>query len=158
SIGSAGLLKGGAIAWVSVEVPDTITTPEGVTFRPNLLACTSFDGSLATTYKRVVTNVVCDNTMSAALGERGEQVKVKHSAHSLNRVPEVREALSIVYTIADDFAAEVATLTSIEVTDRQWAAFLDAFAPVPEEKGRARTIAETKRETMAKLWNTDQRV
>jgi len=60
SIGSAGLLRDRAQAWVSVEVPDNITTPEGVVFRPNLLACTSHDGSLATTYKRVVTNVVCD--------------------------------------------------------------------------------------------------
>lgn len=50
SIGSAGLLRGGAVAWVSVEVPETITTPEGVAFRPHLLACTSHDGSLATTY------------------------------------------------------------------------------------------------------------
>lgn len=41
SIGSAVLLRGGAVAWVSVEVPETITTPEGVEFRPNLLACTS---------------------------------------------------------------------------------------------------------------------
>ena len=46
AIGSAGLLKGGAVAWVSVEVPDSITTPEGVQFRPHLLATTSFDGSL----------------------------------------------------------------------------------------------------------------
>src|SRR5690349_13859351 len=58
-IGSAGLLRGGAQAWVSVEVPDNIDTPEGVSFRPNLLAVTSHDGSLATTYKRVVTITVC---------------------------------------------------------------------------------------------------
>ena len=48
AIGSAGLLKGGAVAWVSVEVPESITTPEGVQFRPHLLATTSFDGSLST--------------------------------------------------------------------------------------------------------------
>jgi phage/plasmid-like protein (TIGR03299 family) len=60
SISSAGLLKGGAVAWVEVSVPETITTPEGVSFRPNLLATTSFDGSTATTYKRTVTDVVCD--------------------------------------------------------------------------------------------------
>ncbi len=46
---STGLLRGGAIAWVEVSVPDTFTTPDGVTFRPNLLATTSFDGSIATT-------------------------------------------------------------------------------------------------------------
>ena len=29
-IGSVGLLKGGAVAWVQVEMPDTMTTAEGV--------------------------------------------------------------------------------------------------------------------------------
>ena len=94
SIGSAGLLKGGAVAWVSVEVPETITTPEGVEFRPNLLACTSHDGSLATTFQRVVTNVVCDNTMSAALAETGQRIKVRHSRHSRLRLGEARQALA----------------------------------------------------------------
>jgi len=32
SISSAGLLRGGAVAWVEVSVPESITTPEGVTF------------------------------------------------------------------------------------------------------------------------------
>jgi phage/plasmid-like protein (TIGR03299 family) len=125
SIGSAGLLKGGAVAWVSVEVPETITTPQGVDFRPNLLACTSHDGSLATTFQRVVTNVVCDNTMSAALTETGQRVKVRHSRYSGIRLAAAREALAIVHAIvhaiADDFAAQVAQVAQVAattVTDR----------------------------------------
>ena len=104
AIGSAGLLKGGRQAWVSVETPDTITTPEGVAYRPNLLAVASFDGSLATTYKPVVTNVVCDNTMAAGLREAGPQFKVKSTRNSMGRLSDAREALGIVHTIADDFA------------------------------------------------------
>ena len=73
AISSAGLLRGGAIAWVEVSMPDTITTPEGVAFRPNLLATTSFDGSIATTYKRTVTDTVCDNTRELALAEVGQE-------------------------------------------------------------------------------------
>jgi hypothetical protein len=34
SISSAGLLKGGAVAWVAVSVPETITTAEGVALGP----------------------------------------------------------------------------------------------------------------------------
>src|SRR5215475_14511724 len=158
SVGSAGLLKGGAVAWVSVEVPDTITTPEGVAFRPNLLACTSHDGSLATTFQRVVTNVVCDNTMSAALAEHGQRVKVRHSRYSRLRLGEARQALAVVHTIAGEFAAEVARLTRTTVTDRQWAAFLDAHTPVPPEPGRSRTAAERRREALGRLWNHDARV
>ena len=82
SISSAGLLREGAVAWVEVSVPESITTPEGVEFRPNLLATTSFDGSIATTFKRTVTDVVCDNTREAALAEKGQAYKVKHSRNS----------------------------------------------------------------------------
>lgn len=158
SIGSAGLLRGGAVAWVSVEVSETITTPEGVAFRPNLLACTSHDGSLATTFQRVVTNVVCDNTMSAALGESGQRIKVKHSRHSRLRLGEARQALQIVHTIADDFAAQVAELTATTVTDRQWARFLDGHITAAAGAGRGRTLAERRRDTQNRLWNHDVRV
>lgn len=158
SIGSAGLLREGAVAWVSVEVPDNITTPEGVEFRPHLFGATSFDGSLATTFKRAVTNIVCDNTMAAGLAEAGQQIKIRHSRHSKLRIGEAREALNIIHQAADDFAAEVAQLCHTKVSDAEWAAFLDAHAPLPEENGRKRTMAENKRETLTRLWNHDNRV
>ena len=109
SISSAGLLKQGAIAWVEVSVPETITTPEGFDFRPNLLATTSFDGSIATTFKRTVTATVCDNTRELALAEHGQDYKVKHSRYSTAKLGEARQALAMVHTLADDFAAEVQT-------------------------------------------------
>jgi phage/plasmid-like protein (TIGR03299 family) len=158
SIGSAGLLRGGAVAWVSVEVPENVTTPEGVEFRPHLVGATSFDGSLATTFKRLVTNVVCDNTMATGLAEAGQQVKIKHSRYSKLRIGEARQALNIVYQIADQFAAEVARLCQTTVSSGQWAAFLDAHAPVPAERGRARGLAERKRATLNRLWSHDTRV
>ena len=157
AIGSAGLLKGGAVAWVSVEVPESITTPEGVVFRPHLLATTSFDGSLATTFKRVVQNVVCDNTHAVALGEAGQRIKVRHSRYSKLKLADAREALAMVHTIADDFAAEVARLTAVTVSDGDWAQFLDELAPLPSE-GRARTLAQTKRQSLQRLWDHDTRV
>jgi phage/plasmid-like protein (TIGR03299 family) len=156
-IGSAGLLRSGAVAWVSVEVPDNITTPQGVVFRPHLLATTSFDGSIATTYKRVVTNVVCDNTRDAALSEKGQTHKVRHTRNSALRLPEAREALAMVHTIADDYAAEVATLCQITVTDAQWFKFLDAYVPVPDDKGPSRTMAEKKREGLTAMYRHDER-
>lgn len=162
-IGSAGLLRGGAQAWVSVEVPDTITTPEGVTFRPNLLACTSFDGSLATTYKRVVTNTVCDNTMGAALREQSQTYKVAHTANSLGRLEVARDALGIVYSIADDFQKEVADLCKIDVDDKLWGEVLEVAAPVRRVDGkeptkRAVALSERKRAELTQLWTSDPRV
>lgn len=160
NIGSAGLLRNRAQAWVQVEMPESIETPGlGVTFRPNLLACTSFDGSLATTYKRTVTVVVCDNTMSAGLSERGQTYKVKHSKYSGARIGDAREALDIVHTIADDFAAELDRLCNWEISDGAWGKFLDAYVPVPdaEDNRRGNTVATDKRSTLNALYRHDDR-
>jgi len=163
AISSAGLLRGGAIAWVEVSMPDTITTPEGVAFRPNLLATTSFDGSIATTYKRTVTDTVCDNTRACALAEQGQEFKVKHSRNSHAQLAPARQALALVHTLGDEFAAEVAQLCATTVTPAQWQRFLDTQVPQVDATGqaltgRALTLAGTKRDTLAGLYRTDPRV
>lgn len=158
AVGSAGLLRDGAVAWVSVEVPETVVTPEGVQFRPHLFAVTSFDGSLATTYKRSITNVVCDNTMAAGLAEAGQVIKAPHRRNATLDIVEAREALNIIYELSEAFTAGVAELCRTSVTDAEWDAFLDAHAPLPEEKGRSRTMAENKRDKLTELWDHDVRV
>lgn len=158
-IGSAGLLRNRAQAWVSVEVPETITTPEGVAFRPNLLACTSFDGSLATTYKRVVQAVVCDNTLSAGLSEAGQSFKVKHSKYSNLKLGNAREALAVVHTMADEFASEVASLCALVVTEPQFGQVLDLMVPLPTDTDNKRgtTVADDKRAQISALYRHDDR-
>lgn len=157
-VSSAGLLAQGGIAWVEVSVPDTIVTPSGVKFRPNLLCTTSLDGSISTTFKRTITDTVCDNTRAVALGERSPQVKIRHTRNSAMKLAETREALGIVYSMADDFALEVERLTNTTVTDNQWAQFMDELFPVPKDKGRSQTITTNKRSALDQLWTTDPRV
>jgi phage/plasmid-like protein (TIGR03299 family) len=163
SISSAGLLRGGAIAWVEVSVSESITTPEGVIFRPNLLATTSFDGSIATTFKRTITDTVCDNTRELALAETGQAYTVKHSRNSQMKLADARAALAMVFTLADDFAAEIATLCATEVTRVQWGRFLDLHVPLVDDKdeklaGRSLTIAGNRRSALQKLYSHDVRV
>jgi len=162
-IGSAGLLRNRAQAWVSIEASDNIMTPEGVEFRPNLVAATSFDGSLATTYKRTVTNVVCDNTLAAGLGERHGQVyRVKHTRYSKLRIADARDALGVIHQAADEFAAEVARLGGLEVSRPQFAQWLDVVVPMKAAggevlQGKALTLAEHKRDALADLYFRDDR-
>src|SRR5208283_3105374 len=124
-ISSAGLLRKGGVAWVEVSVPDTITTPEGVEFRPNFLAGTSFDGTLATTYKRTSQLTVCDNTMAAALESKGEALKIRHTKYSGVRIADAREALALVTTQAEDFSAQVKELCDIPVSAKEFSLLLD---------------------------------
>ncbi|MBS2531947.1 DUF932 domain-containing protein [Catenulispora sp. NF23] len=160
-IGSAGLLKDGAVAWVQVEVPDSFHIDgTGVVFRPNLLAATSFNGSLSSTYKRGIINVVCDNTMAAGLAELGHQIKVKHSKNSLGNVIKARSALDLVVSAAADFEAEVRQLLATPVSPTEFSKFVDAWAPLPDKDADKGTItkAENKREQITGLYKADERV
>lgn len=162
AISSAGLLKDGAIAWVEVSVPETLTTPEGLDFRPNLLATTSHDGSIATTFKRTVTATVCDNTRAMALAEKGQTYKVKHSRNSGLRLGQAREALAMLHTIAEDFTTEVAHLAATRVTAQTWSRFLNTAVPLTAPDGtsltkRALTTARNKQEALDNLYQWDHR-
>jgi phage/plasmid-like protein (TIGR03299 family) len=170
AISSAGLLKGGAVAWVEVSVPDTIQTPEGFAFRPNLLAATSCDGSVATTYTRTVNATVCDNTLSANLVDNSQKIRIKHSRYSKLKLGMAQEALAMIHTLAEDFAEQIGALAATEVTDKQWSTFLDAhvlpyeagkqltWADLKEKGGRSLTMATNKRDGLASMYRNDLRV
>jgi phage/plasmid-like protein (TIGR03299 family) len=157
-IGSALLLRNRGVAVVQVEVPESFTTPDGVEYRPNLLCATSFDGSLATIYKRTITVAVCDNTTEAGLRESGQQYKVKHTLNSTVKLGEARDALQVIFESGDAFADEVSRLCATTVTEQQWNKVLDALVPLPDEDGRALTYATNKRDALWDLWRKDDRV
>ncbi len=162
-IGSAGLLKKGAVGWVQIELMETFNHA-GVEFRPNLTATTSLDGSLATTYVRGNTLIVCDNTWSAAMGERGAlRIKIKHSRYSKARVGEIRNALELLQGQAEEFEEVIEVMTNSPVTDAEWDKFLDLYVPIVDAngevaKGRSLTMAQNKRDGLNRLWNHDTRV
>jgi phage/plasmid-like protein (TIGR03299 family) len=157
-ITSAGLLRRRAQAWVEISIPTTIETPEGVTFRPLLLAWTSLDRSLSTTYARRINETVCDNTLHARIGEEGETLRYRHSANSLGRIDEARQALAIVTKAADDFSATVKELCEIPVSNQQWGQILEYLVPTKEkETGRSLTIARNKQAKLDNLYQWDPR-
>jgi len=165
-VGSAGLLRGGRVAWVQVEVPETIETPEGVRFRPFILARSSMDGSVATNFSRSVTNTVCDNTLAIAAGEHGGQrITFRASGNGEVKLGEAREALGIVYTAADDFARQVAELTATTFTDHDFNKLLELEVPgeKPEFGAKKREITQwekvqEKRIYLRDLYHFDARV
>jgi phage/plasmid-like protein (TIGR03299 family) len=162
-IGSAGLLRNRAQAWVSVEVPENIRTAEGVEFRANLLAYTSFDGSLATGYKEAATFTVCDNTFAMARAEGGKAFKLKHTRFSGSRIKDAQEALGILAAVEETYRAEIGRLTSLQVSSAAWNKTLDILVPITGAdglplEGRGKTMAENKRDELVRLYLHDDRV
>jgi len=161
-------LKNGAVAAVQFELPDTIETKMGLSLRPSLLIVTSLDGSLATEPKLVMTNMVCDNTMRAGLGENHGfgQAKVKHTLNSLGKLDALRAKIGLEFA-ADELTKEFDDLIKIPVNGLQFKKFLiesrkdkegnDPLAPDAED-GRAKTMAENRHDKLMNLWLNDERV
>lgn len=78
-LSTAGTLFGGRRFWALADTGKADEVTSGDAVQGHLLLVTACDGSLATTAKFVSTRVVCNNTLTVALGENAKQlVKVSH--------------------------------------------------------------------------------
>lgn len=158
-IGSAGLLRRGAGAFVTVERPGNVTSKSGMELRSRLLAATSHDSKLATTYKMVNTIVVCDNTLDKALyREQGKKHSVRHTMNSELRLPDVREALDLMIESDQDIVKFVDSLADVTVSEAQWQEIVERLVAIPANSlPRVKARLENKRSEIDELWRTDYR-
>src|SRR5262249_18776484 len=108
SVLSALTLKNGAQAAVEIGLDESMhDDTTGLDFWPFILAQTSLDGSLATTYSSFNRVLQCDNMFQGiqrSAKKAGRQYKVKHTVNSISdvHIAGVREALSILDKSAQD--------------------------------------------------------
>lgn len=157
-VGQCGLLRNGAVAWVSIEMEDTLKT-SGIEFRPQLLAATSFDASIQTTMKLVSTIVVCDNTLAGGLSENVNTYKVKHSSGSKFDEDKARSMLGLVEAYAEQFDKNLDRMTHRKVTDAEFERFIQVYIPMPKDPTkRQETGIRKKQDIFRAYWQVDARV
>lgn len=76
---TAGALSYGKRVWALASVGEGAPVVAGDIVKPYILLGTSYDGSMATVAKFTTIRVVCNNTITAALGENDTSVRVLHS-------------------------------------------------------------------------------
>src|SRR5215467_1266118 len=163
-IGSAGLLKGGAQAWVQIELPDSVEGPGGIVHRPYLTGSAVLDGSRQTIYCTGSQLAVCDNTLSGALAGAASMIKYPHRPSVKFHAQDVRDRLELLAGTTDLINAELEQLLAIPVSDKQWEQFLTAtLGPRPnamiEGKGSAAlTKWDNAHDTYTALWKNDPMV
>lgn len=121
-LNTAGTLYGGKKFWALASIGEEIEITPRDTLKGFILCASSADGSIRTTFKNVYTRVVCDNTLTAGLRERGVQVAVSHRSHVDAKV--VKERLGLA---REQFAKEMDLLRKLArtpVTEAQVTEFL----------------------------------
>ena len=145
-----------------------IRPPEGVVIGgdkilPWLAAHSSLDSSWATGIKACRTRLVCDNTGRMIMGENNPVYKIKHTKNSKLRIAEAREVIGVMFERIDDMAEEIDRFQNTSMTDAQFIMVVDRTTPIKDDQGnplegRSKTIAESKRDTLARMWTEDPRV
>lgn len=160
-IGSAGLLRGGAVAWVQFEFEDTQNVA-GIDYRPFVTAYTSLDGSLASGWISGDQLIVCDNTLTLGISGAKFLVRKRHTKYSLNADTwqELRESLQLaIADQADTFKTNAEVLTNTRISEGEWAKFLTVhFGEVPGDEGRGRTQIINRNDRLTAMWRNDSRV
>lgn len=145
---AAGALGKGERTWILAKLPETITVNGKDPVEEYLLLSDSFDGSRSFTAKLTNVRVVCQNTLSLALGQKGETVKIRHTASATDRMSEVARILGVARKQAEKHAEIYQHLAGIQFDTTMLNYFLTMVIPAT---GLKRTKAQNIRESIELL-------
>jgi hypothetical protein len=144
---SAGSIKGGRKVFGSLKLPeDIILDPNGRADKVEnyLLVVTSHDGSSSVLATTTPVRVVCQNTLSLALGGMKSSFRIRHSATVGDRAADARKALGLSFAYLDRFQMDMQALIEREITPVDVAKVINALYPEPDKD--AAKVAVTKHE------------
>ena len=158
---TAGALGRGETVWALAKVPTMGMELGNDKVDSFLLLTNGHAGNRRLTVSPTTVRVVCQNTLSMAM--RGRKGKtglakgwdLKHTAGIQDRLSQVQSVLRDVATAHTETVATFEALAGIGADWETVSHMADAvFGKVPTEKGKARTIAENRRDDLARIWTS----
>jgi len=134
---TAGVLKEGRKLWALARTGQSATLKGRDKVNGYLLLATACDGTLATTAQFTSVRVVCNNTLSIALGDGAGAVKVPH--RSQFDAQAVKRQLGIAISSWDGFMARMKALCECRVGDDAVEAFFRRVLTYPTANPADRT-------------------
>lgn len=133
---TVGALKEGRVVFISMELPKHIRVPgDDSDVKPYILLANGHDGGHALQIIVTPIRVVCNNTLTAALGSRTrERVYLRHTANIESRIGEARRALGITFDYLERFEDLAKELVAKRVTVRAGTKMLETIFPFTERE------------------------
>ncbi|MGY6272137.1 DUF932 domain-containing protein [Achromobacter denitrificans] len=126
---TAGVLKEGRKFWALAKTGQSVSLKGRDRVNGYLLLATACDGTLATTAQFTSIRVVCNNTLTIALGDSSGAIKVGH--RSQFDAQAVKRQLGITVSAWDGFMARMKALAERKVTDAAAEAFFRKVLTYP---------------------------
>lgn len=97
TIETAGAIDEGRKVFICLKVNKDIIVGSEDTVKQYVLIATSHDGSLSITAMPTNIRVVCNNTLSAALGQKSkDKIKIRHTTNATNRLSEAMRVIKLL--------------------------------------------------------------
>src|SRR5580658_1686313 len=139
---AAGALGKGEMVWMLVEIPYEIKIQGTSDVSKNYLLCSMrHDGKGSMMIKLVSTRVVCQNTLSIALGEAGAFFRVGHFGNVDKKIAAAQEAMAGMIGQLKSLEEKLNILAARKVTKETFVAVLDALFPPSEAEKEAVSAA-----------------
>jgi phage/plasmid-like protein (TIGR03299 family) len=153
---TAGSLNGGRTVFATlVSTDDLVLDPNGSadTITRYLMLTSSHDGSSTMIAKKVNTRVVCQNTLNVALGEKGDEFRIRHTQGMDTKLEDAKLALGFAEQYDAIFEAEAKAMIESTLTKDKFFNLVKDIFPEPEVNVRgSKTKWETKTADLMWLW------
>lgn len=116
---TAGSLKGGRRVWILAKLPGDLKISDTDILERYILLANSHDGSRAFSVQMTPVRVVCNNTLSVALGGEETRFKAKHTSNIMRRVNNARDLLGLSEAYFEMFMRGVERLVDARMTEGQ---------------------------------------
>lgn len=143
---TCGSLKGGQRCWILLKQGEVEVVP-GDIINQYLMVCWAHDGMSSNFIQPTSIRVVCNNTLTMALNERGiDRHAVRHSQFVEMRMDAIRE---LYLEASERFEAQVKEfrmLAKKKLNKKKIENIIDVLFPLGDKTGKGLTIAQKKRD------------
>jgi len=131
---SAGSLKGGKVVWLLARLPKIdYVTPEDPMKR-YLLFSNSHDGSKAIRVVTTNVRVVCNNTLTNALSNNSDGIKIRHVGDIKSKINAARNVLSKINKEFKAIHELEKSLAKASITKNDFSNYVDVLFPIPKDE------------------------
>jgi len=147
---SAGALKSGQRVWVMARLKEDFEVTKEDTIARYLLLSNTHDGTGSVQVKFTPVRVVCQNTLSQALGQ-GPSIRVAHTSAMESRLKNAAdEALATIQRHFNEIGVQFRKLADVEMSEEHLDAYLRSVFPDPprskDEKQYRRAITQAQKD------------
>lgn len=131
---TGGVLGKGEKVWIMAALPEHIKVAGHDEIKPYVTILTSHDGSSGVKAFFNFTRIVCNNTLTAALGEKEKSVNIRHTSGAMSNLKQAYKILGLANLYVRELDVIFNRMATTKISITRTKEYVDLLFPAPPEK------------------------